>query len=256
MNHKFISLLLAFWFTGTAAPSLADQIYTYLDENGKRVFTNVGPSASHPFAGDSSIIISPSKLKRKQTNSRSGELAFSKELRSKIASLAEKYDLAKFNVGPEFVEAVIQVESNYSPSAVSRKGALGLMQLMPGTAKRFGVRNSFDPAQNLEGGIQYLKFLLETFSGDVNLTLAAYNAGENVVQKLRAVPPYRETRDYVRRVSEILGYSKSIPLFDLSKKQLTYVSWVDGKLQFTNVDPPTSAIVFDGYHLPKASGTP
>jgi soluble lytic murein transglycosylase-like protein len=103
------------------------------------------------------------------------------------------------DISPLLVDSVIQVESNYNPYAISPKGAQGLMQLMPGTARRFGVKNTFDAQQNLEGGVRYLKFLQETFQDD-RLAVAAYNAGEKAVAKYRNVPPYRETVDYVAKV--------------------------------------------------------
>ncbi len=105
------------------------------------------------------------------------------------------------DVSPLLVDSVIQVESNYNPYAISPKGARGLMQLMPDTARRFGVTNSFDPQQNIEGGVRYLKFLQETFQDD-RLAVAAYNAGEKAVAKYKNVPPYRETVDYVTKVSQ------------------------------------------------------
>jgi hypothetical protein len=105
-------------------------------------------------------------------------------------------------VAPELVASVIAVESNFNPNAVSLKSALGLMQLMPKTAARFGVTNAFDPRQNIDAGTHYLKELLQRYNGDLALTLAAYNAGPDRVEQFRAIPPYRETRDYVRRVTE------------------------------------------------------
>jgi len=105
------------------------------------------------------------------------------------------------DVNPSLVHSVIEVESNYNPYAVSPKGAQGLMQLMPDTAKRFGVQNTFDAQQNIEGGIRYLKFLQQTF-GDDRLAIAAYNAGEKAVQKYGSVPPYPETKDYVQKVAK------------------------------------------------------
>ena len=94
---------------------------------------------------------------------------------------------------PQLVHSVIKVESNYNPLAVSSKGAQGLMQLMPATARRFGVANAFDPVDNIQGGTRYLKYLLDLYNGDYSLALAAYNAGEGAVQKYGAVPPYPET---------------------------------------------------------------
>jgi hypothetical protein len=105
-------------------------------------------------------------------------------------------------VAPELVASVIAVESNFNPNAVSWRFARGLMQLMPRTAARFGVTRVFDPQQNIEAGTRYLKELLMRYHGDLSLTLAAYNAGPDRVGQYRSVPPYRETRDYVRRVIE------------------------------------------------------
>jgi hypothetical protein len=105
-------------------------------------------------------------------------------------------------VAPELVASVIAVESNFNPNAVSWRSARGLMQLMPQTAARFGVTRVFDPQQNIEAGTKYLKELLLRFNGDLALTLAAYNAGPDRVGQYHAIPPYRETRDYVRRVTE------------------------------------------------------
>ena len=106
-------------------------------------------------------------------------------------------------VDPVLLYAVMHRESSFKPRALSPKGASGLMQLMPGTAARFGVRNIFDPAQNIEGGARYIRFLLDYFKGDVALALAGYNAGEGAVDRYgRRVPPYRETQEYVRRISE------------------------------------------------------
>jgi Transglycosylase SLT domain len=105
-------------------------------------------------------------------------------------------------VAPELVASVIAVESNFNPNAVSWRSARGLMQLMPETAARFGVTKVFDPRQNIEAGTRYLKELLMRYNGDLALTLAAYNAGPDRVGQYRSVPPYRETRDYIRRVTE------------------------------------------------------
>src|SRR5882757_1030712 len=112
-----------------------------------------------------------------------------------------------FDVNPALVDSVIQVESNYNPNAVSPKGAQGLMQLMPATARRFGVKNSFDAKQNIEGGVRYLKFLQTTFKDD-RLAIAAYNAGEGAVTKYGNVPPYPETMNYVAKVGKKYGQAK------------------------------------------------
>ena len=110
---------------------------------------------------------------------------------------------ARHNVDPNLVRAVIKVESNYNSNAVSRKGAMGLMQLMPATARELKVKNPFDAAQNVDAGVRHLKQLLENYDGDVNLTLAAYNAGTGAVARSAGVPHYAETQNYVRRITNL-----------------------------------------------------
>ena len=106
----------------------------------------------------------------------------------------------KHGVDPELVHAVVQAESNYRADAKSHVGARGLMQVMPSTAKEFGIRNLYDPHNNLEAGVQYLKFLLVRFPGDLKRAIAAYNAGPGAVAKYQGIPPYRETQQYVKKV--------------------------------------------------------
>ena len=117
-----------------------------------------------------------------------------------IASMSEAH-----GVNPLLVRALIEVESKFRPTARSRKGAMGLMQLMPSTAREYNVRNPFEPKANIEAGIKHLKTLLDRFGSSVELALAAYNAGPDAVDRFNGIPPYRETRNYVSRILALAG---------------------------------------------------
>lgn len=177
--------------------SYAD-IYTYTDENGVIHFTNVRPRRRGVRVAVRTRTPRPSDPPRARIGVRDRSPERYERYSDIIAEAARVYQL------PEpFIRAVIRVESDYNPQAVSRAGAQGLMQLMPGTASSMGVTNAFDPRQNILGGTRFLRVLANQFGGDLIMTVAAYNAGPGAVQRHRGVPPYDETRRYV---SSVLGW--------------------------------------------------
>ena len=129
---------------------------------------------------------------------RSNRVFTEQEIDAAIVQAASRH-----NVDANLVRSVVKVESDYNPNAVSRKGAMGLMQLMPGTARALNVTNPFDPAQNVDAGVRHLKRLLESYGGNVSLSLAAYNAGSAAVARSAGIPRYAETRNYVRRITNL-----------------------------------------------------
>jgi len=139
---------------------------------------------------------------------------------------------ARFGVSPDLVHAVVKVESNYNKNARSHAGAKGLMQLMPNTAKRFGVSNRADPVQCLRGGTQYLAWLLKRYKGDLNLALAGYNAGEGAVDKYKGIPPYKETQKYVVKVlKELKRRQKNRPPSAITPNVVRVTNRQDSKLK-------------------------
>jgi hypothetical protein len=184
-------------FAGVAAPASA-QIYTRRNDKGVVEATNVPAERGYrlTYPGKGTLIHSRAYRMRRSYNG---------EWDHHIAAATSAYD-----VSLELVRAIIQVESDFDHLARSSKGAQGLMQLMPATAARFGVGDPFDPRQNIFGGVQYLRFLLDLFGGDVVLAAAAYNAGENAVLRYNGVPPYRETRGYVEKVQALLGSAADV----------------------------------------------
>ena len=145
---------------------------------------------------------------------------------------------ARYGVEEALIKAVIRVESAFNTRAVSPKGARGLMQLMPATASMLGVRNAFDPRQNIEGGVRHLRGLIDRFGSDLKLALAAYNAGEQAVVNYGGVPPYRETRDYVARILGMFTPTPPAPTAEPEPQPQTYrLEAPDGTVTYTNVPP-------------------
>jgi soluble lytic murein transglycosylase-like protein len=192
-----MSCLCAAFFCALAGPLPAKaDIYRYVDEDDIVHFTDAPTDKRFKvFMRD---LKKDRELRTKLKYSSSVNPA---EFEQLIRTCSDKY-----GVNICLVKAVIHAESGYNPNAVSSKGASGLMQLMPGTAKSLKVADRFNPKDNVEGGVKYLRFLLDTFRGDVSMAVAAYNAGLSKVAKYGGIPPYNETRTYVNRV---LSYMKS-----------------------------------------------
>jgi soluble lytic murein transglycosylase-like protein len=146
---------------------------------------------------------------------------------------------ARHNVDPHLVRAVIKVESNFNPNAVSRKGAMGLMQLMPQTARQLNVTNPFDPEQNVDAGVRHLKKLMESYGGNVRLSLAAYNAGAGAVARSAGIPHFAETRNYVRRITALYNGGTGPEarfLSEPAQEPIRVQRDAQGALYFSNTD--------------------
>lgn len=179
----------AFVFLGflSAAPAFAD-VFVFKDKDGVLTFTNAPSHTGY----------------RRVIRESNGEITVGPSA-AVVGSPTTYDDLIRttsdrHNVDPELVRAVIKVESDFNSVARSNKGAMGLMQLMPDTARLHNVLDSFNPTENVEGGVRHLRLLLDRFQGNLQLSLAAYNAGMKAVERYNGIPPFNETREYVRRV--------------------------------------------------------
>lgn len=201
----------------TITPCQAEKLHTYLDSNGVKVITNLGSSRSSLNSGST-------------TNQPDSD---NPNYIPIIGRLSEQYGIAS-----DLVEAIVQVESGFDPLAISPKDCKGLMQLHPDTAKRFGVVDVFDPEENIEGGLKFLKHLMERFPDNLDHVLAAYNAGENAVLRHNGIPPYQETVEYVKKVRSLYNpISKEEALEQRRKMNRRIVRIVDssGEVLLTNI---------------------
>ncbi|MBI3599929.1 MAG: lytic transglycosylase domain-containing protein [Nitrospinae bacterium] len=203
MAQLIFAILITF-VLGLTERCYAD-LYMYVDEKGSIFFTDAPTHGGYvkiketPKTEDRSQKSEVSDIKPTTDKTR-----LSKDILYKNI----QYTAKRHNVDPDLIWAVIRTESNFNSAAVSPKGAKGLMQLMPATARAYDIRDPFNPHQNVEGGTRYLRYLLSMFNGDLTLSLAAYNAGENTVLSYGNIPPFSETRDYVSKVLSFYRYLK------------------------------------------------
>ena len=211
----------------TCGPASA-QIVSVLDEHGQRVYINMAPPPARATASSKNGTQSSNATKGNLSASGLNGAPASEQMANATQSAANgashglssarleelvQSTAARHGVNPNLVRAVIETESGGNPSAVSRKGAVGLMQLMPTTALELGVKNMYSAAENLEAGVRYLHTLLDRYNGDLDRALAAYNAGAGAVDRAGGVPKYRETREYVKKVtSNYLAADAGMPM--------------------------------------------
>ena len=216
------------------------QIVSYRDDGGKRVFVNSNPAyvprPAKVVLPKGFTILGKSSQTTRSTVEASSQVSVAEQAnREKIEVMIREVS-ARYRVDPALVRAVIETESNWNSWAVSRKGALGLMQLVPGTAQQMGVNNAFDPKQNLDGGVRYLHSLLQRYNGDLDRALAAYNAGPGAVDRAGGIPQYRETRDYVQKVTDsyFRPGSDRLPRAFEQQRPIYRLVETDGRVVFTN----------------------
>jgi soluble lytic murein transglycosylase-like protein len=200
------------------------EIVKFSSSDGKRIYSNteeIYRLLQAPAVGE------PPKLVLL-----AGKSDSSSEIEQLIREISEQH-----GIDPELALAVARTESNFNPRAISHKGALGVMQLIPETARRFGVSNVWDPRQNIEGGVKFLKFLMGMFPDNLSHILAAYNAGENSVVKHRGIPPYRETQAYVRKITQLYNRKGHLLIASAQTEQrIVSHRASSGRVVYSNLD--------------------
>ncbi len=228
VTRLLVWAVLCIGVVGPLAKPASGQIAVYVTENGKRIYINANPTAPRNTASNKA---GAAAVKRAAPSVAPAKLS-SSELERIVKETAGRH-----RVDPALVRAVIQAESGGSPMAVSRKGALGLMQLVPGTAQKMGVNDAFDPEQNVDGGVRYLRMLLERYNGDLDKALAAYNAGPGAVDRAGGVPNFPETRAYVQKVTDSYfqpGSGRDAKVMDAKSRPIIRIVDEQGRVKYVN----------------------
>jgi hypothetical protein len=225
IKQLFLFLLPVISIGILSADVLGQALYSYTDENGSQVFTNIAPVKP---VFDLQITGEVPAVPESPTATKS----------SSYDAIIEKY-ANHYSLDPSLIRSIIATESGFNPRAVSPKGARGLMQLMPATAERLGVSNSFDPEQNIHGGVKHFRSLMDNFNNNLTLSLAAYNAGENLVQRLGRVPEIKETRNYIQSVTSRLEKKDEDTPTEVAPEHPPTYRFIDesGVLHLTNIPP-------------------
>ena len=182
---------------------IADNIYQYSDKNGVIHFSNVGVGGAKKYKRLKLADKAEQHMPTRQRSSASSPAPLTSSNHPSAYVDIINTACGRHGVDPALVHALVKVESDFNPYALSRKGAMGLMQLMPQTALVMNVGNSFNPNDNVDGGVKYLRYLIDRYEGNLPLALAAYNSGETAVKKWGTIPPYPETQNYVQRIMKI-----------------------------------------------------
>jgi soluble lytic murein transglycosylase-like protein len=210
----YVFVIVAF-LSVAVHPANAD-IYQYTDDQGVVHFSNVNVSSGKKFkriktTRDDNVATASAS----QRSSREANAISSSNMPSAYVDIINNA-CDRHGIDPALVHAVVKVESDFNPYALSRKGAMGLMQLMPQTAVDLNVRNSFNPHDNIDGGVRYLRYLIDRYEGNLSLALAAYNSGETAVKRWGTIPPFRETQNYVQRILKIYrGGNVTLPRYTI-----------------------------------------
>lgn len=277
LNNLKIALMAAVATSFSLAPAAragTSSITPTVDSSGRKIYTNdSAPAPTRARSNSTSTAVPPQMFRSQQNrlvywsstqhrwkavphanvqaaqsaaaevNSYLGKTPSSQNSPARSGFTQREIDAAidqaasRHNVDPNLVRALVKVESNFNPNAISRKGAMGLMQLMPQTARQLNLKNPFDPQQNIDAGVRHLKQLLDSYNGDVRLSLAAYNAGSGAVSRSRGIPRYSETQNYVRRITNLYdGNLGSNYFFGVSRDPVKVQRDERGVLYISNTD--------------------